>query len=156
MKFGLCMDLAIAEPESFVYISHPEWCCKTKDNSDYDIPNDNGKLMCLGSEYAVYIAYEIAELVRELNIDYVKLTGSIIPDAKTEGCHSKEHAHRSNKESWWYIYDGLFSVVKYLQSKYNELIVDVSFDSYNPAGIPDYALIKNVGYLNIYHFKRTV
>ncbi len=35
MKFGLCIDIAIAEPESFVLTQHPEWCFKTSDNSDY-------------------------------------------------------------------------------------------------------------------------
>ncbi|MGQ9609865.1 MAG: alpha-galactosidase [bacterium] len=148
MKFGLCIDLAIAEPESFMLTQHPEWRLKTNDNSDYNIPNDNGKLMCLGSEYAVYIAYEIAELVNELKLDYVKLTGLIIPDAQINGCHSKEHTHRSNKESWWYIYDGLFSVIKYLQNRYDHLIVDVSLESYNPAGIPDYAFMKAVNLLH--------
>ncbi len=80
----------------------------------------------------------------------MKLVGLIIPDARTEGCHSKEHTHHRNKESWWYIYDGLFSVIKYLQNRYENLIVDISFDSYNPAGIQDYAFIKNLGHLNIY------
>jgi len=149
MKFGLCIDLAIAETESQVLIQNPEWTVKAEDGSDYidpkyyELSSSNGRLMCLGSEYAVYMAYEIDELVRELGLDYVKLTGAMLPGAGTKGCHSKDHIHRSGAESWRSIYDGLFSIIRYLHSSHWDLIVDISLESYSPSGMMDYALLRN-------------
>jgi len=135
MKFGLCIKLA--ERDGQVPAEYSQWAVKLKDGSDCSLP-DGEKIMCLGSEYVIYAAYEMDELVKELGVDYVKLTGQMI----TEGCFAKDHIHRSSAESLWYIYDGLFAIIKYLHSQHPDLIIDVSPESYNPTGTIDYALLK--------------
>jgi len=143
MKLGLCVDVAVAEPDSTVFIQYPQWTVKSKDGADYKVPDTQSKLMCLGSEYALYMAYEIDSLVKELNLDYVKLTGAIIPTADVGGCFAEGHLHRTSGESIWNIYDGLFALIMYLHGEHPGLIVDVSLESYNPPGSLDYALLKN-------------
>ncbi len=143
MKFGLCVDLAVAEPESIILDQHPQWAVKLKNGSDYEIADSKAKLMCLGGEYSLYMAYEIDALVKELNLDYVKLTGEMLPLGDEVGCFAEDHLHKISGESIWYIYDGLFAIMKYLHAKNWELIVDISLDSYNPAGLIDYALLKD-------------
>ena len=141
MKFGLSMDLAIVDLDSQILVDHPIWASKSKDGSDY-LPSDvmGGKMMCLASEYAMYMAYEIDEIVKELDLDYIMLTGAIIPD---DGCYSQSHLHRSKGESLWYIYEGLFAICKYLHAKHPNLIIQVSPESYNPEGKIDYALLRH-------------
>jgi hypothetical protein len=143
MKIGLSMDLAIVDPGSQVLADHPAWVVKSKDGSDY-VPVDGmgSKMMCLASEYAMYIAYEVDALVKELNLDYIRFTGPIIPEGQPGGCFSQEHIHRSNSESLWYIYEGFFAICKYLHSKHPDLIIQLSPKSYNPEGGIDYQLLK--------------
>jgi alpha-galactosidase len=144
MKFGLCMELAVADPDSEIIVEYPQWIVKSKDGSDRTVgDDDSGKMMCLGSEYTLYVAYQIDGLVKELNLAYVKLTGPMIPDGETSGCFAVDHVHRSSAESLWYIYEGLFAICKYLHSQHPDLIIDVSPESYNPEGTIDYALLKH-------------
>ena len=143
MKFGLSVDVAIADPGSMVIVDYPNWIVKTADGSDYNISKDDAiKMMCLGSEYTLYIAGEIDALVNELNLDYVRLAGPIIPNGEANGCFAQDHVHRSSAESLWYIYEGLFAICNHLHSRNPDLIVDVSAQSYNPNGTIDYALLK--------------
>lgn len=142
MKFGLCIDLAIAEPESIILNQHPQWVVKKKNGSDYEISDSKAKLMCLASEYALYMAYEIDAIVKELNLDYVKLTGNMLPLDDDGGCFAKDHLHNINEESLWNIYNALFDIIKYLHSQKWDLIVDVALESYNPSGFLDYELLK--------------
>ena len=108
------------------------------------MPDEEGvKMMCLGSEYAIHAAYEIDRLVEDLNLDYVKLTGHIIPDQEAGGCFAEDHVHRSSAESLWYIYEGLFALCAYLHSQHPDLIIDVSPESYHPGGTIDYSLLKH-------------
>jgi alpha-galactosidase len=141
MKFGLCIDLAVAEPESIILTQHPRWVVKSKNGSDYDLSENNAKLMCLASEYDLYMAYEIDAIVKELNVDYIKLTGDMFPLADEGGCFAKDHLHNTSGESMWRIYDGLFAIIKYLHGQNWDLLVDVSLDKYN-MGLLDYALLK--------------
>jgi len=143
MKFGLSIDLAVADLDSQIIVEYPQWVVKLNDGSDYTISDGNsGKMMCLASEYAVYIAHEIDALVKELGLGYIKLTGPMIPNGEASGCFAQDHVHRSSAESLWYIYEGLSSVCKYLHSQHPDLIIDVSPESYNPGGSIDYALLK--------------
>lgn len=142
MKFGLCVDVALAEPDSIVFTQHPQWVVKSKNGSDYAVPDTKTKLMCMGSEYALYMAYEIDSLVKELNLDYIKLTGAMIPTADVGGCFAEGHLHRTSGESLWNIYDGLFGFITYLRGENPNLIVNVSLESYNPPGALDYALLR--------------
>ena len=140
MKFGLSVDVAVADPGSSVIVDYPQWTAKQEDGSDYAI--GASKMMCLGSEYTIYIGSEIDALVRELELDYVRLAGPMLPNSGASGCFAKDHVHRSSAESLWYIYEGLFAICNYLHSQYPDLIVDVSAQSYNPNGTIDYALLK--------------
>lgn len=143
MKFGLSIDLAVADPASLVIVEYPQWAVKLANGSDYTI-SDGGaaKVMCLGSEYTLYIAREIEALVKELDLDYVRLAGPMIPDGEASGCFAQDHVHRSSAESLWYIYEGFFAICNHLHSQHPDLIVDVSARSYNPEGTIDYALLK--------------
>jgi hypothetical protein len=143
IKFGLCVDVAVAEPDSIVLNQHPQWIVKSKDGADYKVPDTQSKLMCMGSEYTLYMAYEIDSLVKELNLDYIKLTGAIIPTDDVGGCFAEGHLHRTRGEYIWNVYDGLFALIMYLHGQHPDLIVDVSLESYNPPGSVDYALLKN-------------
>ncbi|HGJ63965.1 TPA: hypothetical protein ENS27_01100 [bacterium] len=143
MKFGLCIDLSVAETESIILDQHSQWTVKLKNGSDYEISDNKTKLMCLGSEYALYMAYEIDAIVKELNLDYIKLTGEILPIADKGGCFAVNHLHKTSLESLWYIYDGLFAIMKYLHVHNPNLIIDIDLDSYNPSGLIDYALLMN-------------
>lgn len=142
MKFGLCVDFAMAEPDSFVLNQYSDLLLKPKDKTDYTIPDTNSKLMCLGSKYAVYMAYEISALVDELNLDYVKLTGMMIPPPEVGACFADNHIHINYASSIWTIYDGFFALISYLHSQHKDLIVDVSTEYYYPPGGLDYALLK--------------
>lgn len=142
MKFGLCIDFAMAEPDSFVLTQYADLVLKPKDKADYTIPETNAKLMCLGSKYAIYIAYEISELVKEQNLDYVRLTGTMIPPQEIGACFADNHFHLNYASSIWSIYDGFFALITYLHSQHKDLIVDVSFEDYYPPGGLDYALLK--------------
>lgn len=143
MKFGLSIDLAVADPASLVIVEYPQWAVKLANGSDYTISKDDAvKMMCLGSEYTLYIAREIDALVKELDLDYVRLAGPMIPDGEANGCFAQDHMHRSSAESLWYIYEGLFAICKRLHSQHPDLIVDVAARSYNPEGTIDYALLK--------------
>ena len=142
MKFGLSIKLAVSDPDSQVITEYPQWAVKLEDGSDYTI--DNGKMMCLGSEYAVYAAQEIDRLVRDLDLGYIRLTGPIIPDEESGGCFAQDHVHRSSAESLWYIYEGFFALCEYLHSQHPDLIIDVLPGSYNPEWKTDYALLKHV------------
>jgi hypothetical protein len=144
MKFGLCIDFALAEPESFVLTQYPNLVLKPKGKSDYTVPDSNAKLMCLGSDYALFMAYEIDALVKELNLDYVQLTGTMIPPSDVGGCFADNHIHRTGGESLWSIYDGLYALISYLHGQHNDLIVDISPEYYYPPGGLDYAIIKYV------------
>ncbi len=151
MKFGLSIELAAADSDSQIMAECSHWVAKSKDGSDYTI-NDasGGKMMCLGSEYTLYAAHEIDRLVTELNLNYIRLTGPMIPDRESSGCFAEDHVHRSSAESLWYIYEGLFAVCKYLHSRHPDLIIDVSPEFYNPDGTIDYALLRyaDVAYPN--------
>jgi alpha-galactosidase len=142
MKFGLGLDLAIADQESRVMAEYPQWAVKSKDGSDH-VTDDGGRMMCLGSDYTLYMAETIDSLVRELGLDYIKLNGPLIPDNEAAGCFSEDHVHRSSAESLWYIYDGLFAICEYLHTHHPSLIIDVSPESYNPGGAMDLALLKH-------------
>jgi hypothetical protein len=142
VKLGLSIDLAIADTDSYVAAEYPRWIVKSQEGADYNA--ESGKLMCLGSEYAVYIAREIDRLVKELGLDYVRFTGILIPDDQSVGCFAKDHIHRSNAESLWYIYEGFFAICSYLHSQNPELIIDIKTESYDPNGVVDYALLKHV------------
>ncbi|MGB9596453.1 MAG: alpha-galactosidase [Candidatus Poribacteria bacterium] len=142
MKFGLCIDFAMAEPDSFILNKYPELVLKPKDKPDYIIPDTNSKLMCLGSKYAVYMAYEISALVKELILDYVRLTGTMIPPPEIGACFADDHIHTNYASSLWSIYDGLFALITYLHSQHKDLIVDVSLEHYYPPGGLDYMLLK--------------
>ena len=143
LKFGLRVELAVADPGSQIVAERPEWVVKLGNGSDYTILGAEGeKMMCLGSEYALHAAYGINRLIEELDLDYVKLTGPIIPDPEAGGCFAEDHVHRSGGESLWYIYEGLFAVCRYLHSQHPDLIIDVSPESYHPGGKIDYALLK--------------
>ena len=98
--------------------------------------------MCLGSEYTLYIAHEIDGLVKDLDLDYIKLAGPMIPDGESSGCFAEKHVHRSSAESLWYIYEGLFAICKHLHSQNPDLIIHVSPESYSPDGRIDYALLR--------------
>lgn len=144
MKFGLSLDLAVTDPDSQIIKEHPGWIVKSKDGSDYAVQYDtSGKMMCLGSEYALYMAYEMGNLVKELDLDYIKLTGPMIPDGQSSGCFAQEHIHRSSAESLWYIYDGLFAICNFLHNQNPGLIIQVSPETYSTEKIVDYALMKN-------------
>ena len=143
MKFGLSIDLAVADLDSQITTEYPQWVVKLKDGSDYTIRNGgSGKIMCLGSEYTLYIAHEIDGLVKELDLDYIKLAGPMIPDGESSGCFADKHVHRSSAESLWYIYEGLFAICKHLHSQNPDLIIHVSPESYSPDGRIDYALLR--------------
>ena len=142
MKFGLCIDFALAEPESFVLTQYPNLVLKPKDKLDYTIPDSNAKLMCLGSDYALFMAYEIDALVKELSLDYVQLTGTMIPPSDVGECFADNHIHRTSGESLWSIYDGLYALISYLHSQHDNLIVDISPENYYPPGGLDYAILK--------------
>jgi alpha-galactosidase len=144
LKFGLCIDLAVVQVDSAVLTQHPEWVVKRKDGSDYNLTDTNSKLMCLGSEYTSYMAYLIDHLVKELNIDYIRLTGKFFPDEASGGCYSKEHLHLSTGESWKYFYDGLFALMTYLRKNHPDLIIDVTPESYDPSHGIDIALMKYI------------
>lgn len=139
MKFGLSMELAVADPDSQVMADYPQWVVRSADSPD-GADNENGKLMCLGSEYTLYLAYQTDTLVRDLGLDYIKLTGQMVPDG--DGCFAKDHVHRSSAESLWYIYDGLFAICKRLHNQHPDLMVDISTESYTPDNTIDYALLK--------------
>ena len=142
MKFGLGIDLAIADQESQIMADYAQWAVKSKDGS-HQVIGDGGKMMCLGSEYTLYMVNRIDSLVRELELDYIKLNGPMIPDNEAAGCFSEDHVHRSSAESLWYIYDGLFAICEYLHTHHPNLIIDVSPESYNPGGAIDFALLKH-------------
>lgn len=143
MKFGLSIELAVADRDSQVVTDYPKWALKLEDGSDHTAGDGSGgKLMCLGSEYTLYAVHQINILVRDLNLDYVKLTGPMIPDGEKSGCFATDHVHRSSAESLWYIYDGLFAICRRLHSQHADLIVDVSAESYTPENTVDYALLK--------------
>ncbi len=142
MKFGLGMDLAIADQESQVMIDYPQWAVKSKDGSHH-ATGDGGKMMCLGSEYTLYMVGKIDSLVRELGLEYIRLNGPMIPDNEAAGCFSEDHVHRSSAESLWYIYDGLFAICEYLHTHHPDLIIHVSPESYDPGGAIDFALLKH-------------
>jgi len=142
MKFGLGIDLAIADQESQIMADYPQWAVKSKDGSHHATA-DGEKMMCLGSEYTLYMANRIDSLVKDLELDYIKLNGPMIPDNEAVGCFSGDHVHRSSAESLWYIYDGLFAICEYLHTHHPNLIIDVSPESYNPGGTIDFALLKH-------------
>ncbi len=142
MKFGLDISLAIADQESQVMAEYPQWAVKSRDGS-YHVTGDGGKMMCLGSDYTLYMVDRIDSLVKELGLDYIKLNGPMIPDDEAAGCFSEDHVHRSSAESLWYIYDGLFAICEYLHTQHPDLIIDVSPESYNPGGAIDLALLKH-------------
>lgn len=142
MKFGLCIDFAMAEPDSFVLTEYADLVLKPKDKLDYTVPETNAKLMCLGSKYAIYMAYEISALVKELDLDYVKLTGTMIPPREIGACFADNHFHLNYASSIWSIYEGFFALIAYLHSQHKDLIVDVSLENYYPPGGLDYALLK--------------
>lgn len=133
MKFGLSIELAAADADSQVMADYPQWVVRSADSED-------GELMCLGSEYTLYLAHQVDALVRDLDLDYITLGGQMIPDG--DGCFSKDHIHRSSAESLWYIYDGLLAICKRLHSQHPDLMVDVSTESYTPDNTIDYALLK--------------
>ena len=136
MKFGLSMELAVADQDSQVLADYPQWIVSAGDNSSSTI--SGGKMMCLGSEYTVYAAHQIVELVKRLSLDYIRFAGRIVPD----GCSDSEHMHRSRTESLWYIYEGFFALCSYLHGQNYDLIIDISNESYAPDGVLDYALLK--------------
>jgi len=141
MKYGLSIELAVADPDSQVMADYPQWVARSEDNSD-GADNEDEKLMCLGSEYTLYVAHQIDTLVRDLGLNYIKLTGPMIPNG--DGCFAKDHVHRSSAESLWYIYDGLLAICKRLHNQHPDLMVDVSTESYTPDNVIDYALLKCV------------
>ncbi|MFC1713224.1 alpha-galactosidase [Candidatus Poribacteria bacterium] len=143
MKFGLAVELAVADPDSQVITDYPQWVASSEDGSDRTAGDGvEGKLMCLGSEYTLYAVHQIDELVRDLNLDYIKLTGPMIPNGEATGCFATDHVHRSSAESLWYIYDGLFAICRRLHSQHRGLVVDISTESYTPENTVDYALLK--------------
>jgi alpha-galactosidase len=143
MKFGLSIELAVADPDSQILVEYPQWVVKLGDGSDYTI-RDGGsrKMMCLGSDYTRYMSYEMDGLVKELDLDYIELTGPMIPYGETRGCFAEDHVHRSSAESLWYIYEGLFAICEYLHVRHPDLIIHISPKAYSPEGTIDYALLK--------------
>jgi len=140
IRLGVSLDISIVDLDSQILSDHSVWIAKSKDGSDY-ITTD-GKMMCLASQYALYMSYELEVLVKELKLDYIIFTGSIIPEAQPGGCFALEHLHRSSGESLWYIYEGLFAICRYLRNKHPNLIIQISPKSYNPEGDIDYPLLK--------------
>lgn len=134
MKFGLSMKLAIADQDSQIIAEYPQLVVKSEENTG------DKKMMCLGSDYSIHVAHQLSALAGELELDYIKLTGPMIPSA---GCSADEHLHRSRAESLWYIYDGFLTICRYLHSQHPGLIVDVSPESYSSDGKIDYALLKH-------------
>ncbi len=142
MKFGLCIDFAMAEPDSFVLTQYADLALKPQYDMDYTIPETNAKLMCLGSKYAIYMAYEISALIKELNLDYIKLTGEMIPPQDIGACFASNHFHLNPSSSLWSIYEGFFALIAYLHTQHKDLIVDISLEHYYPPGGIDYALLR--------------
>jgi hypothetical protein len=141
MKLGLSIELAVADGDSQILTEYPQWVARSENNVDNTA--SDGKMMCLGSEYTLYVAHQIDALVKKLDVDYIKLTGPMIPNGETGKCFARDHIHRSSGESLWYIYEGLFAVCKHLHNQNPDLIVDIAIESYTPKQIVDYALLKH-------------
>ncbi|MBD3183614.1 hypothetical protein GF312_15075 [Candidatus Poribacteria bacterium] len=140
LKLGVAVDIAVADVGSQALEVNTDQKVEVGDESNISIP-DNGKLMCLASSYASYVSYELDSMVKNYGIDYLRFTGSIIPNGDFTGCSASKHIHYNPADSIWYIYQGLFTICDYLHRQNPDLIIQVHPESYNPINGVDLALL---------------
>ena len=153
MKPGLWISVGSAAKASQALKNNPEWAVRD-DNGDLvnlhspDSERDQWT-MCFGTEWKEYIKNKILNLVRELNLSYVKLDLSVVTSAySTEinkaGCSAKDHPfHKDREESLIVIYERLFELFDELHQEAPDLYIDCTFETAGKLQLIDYAFCQH-------------
>jgi alpha-galactosidase len=153
LKTGLWISVGSATKASQALKNNPEWAVRD-DNGDLinlhspDSERDQWT-MCFGTEWKEYIKNKILNLVRELNLSYVKLDLSVVTSAySTEinkaGCSAKDHPfHKDREESLIVIYERLFELFDELHQEAPDLYIDCTFETAGKLQLIDYAFCQH-------------
>lgn len=166
MKFGLRINLAAVKQGNPIAVRN-EWAFKPPNDTYWtvDVNGEPAKIFCLASDYGMYIAQAIADLIIQLDnatgyrgeyhpvvVDYLILDMPAIGSAEQSiyGCGAYGHEHYSRPESIKKIYERLFEIADFLHQKYPDLVVCVSPRLYGTP-VPDLALLAHIDQLLVFN-----
>ncbi len=153
MEPGLWISIATAATTSEVFQNHPEWVVRDEKGDLVNL-HSSGKpgdtyTMCLGTGWVGYIKKKILDLVKDLELSYVKLdlavvTSAYVTDIKKAGCSAKDHpAHKDREESLIVIYERLFKLFDELHEEAPDLFIDCTFETAGKMQLIDYAFCQH-------------
>jgi len=153
MKPGLWISIGSANPTARVYMDHPEWFVKSKDNKPGNLHQGSGNpdfiTSCLGTDWVNYIKNKIITLVNEYGLAYAKLdfaviTSAYVNDNSIAGCYATDHPyHKDQQESFIVIYERLLQLFDELHEAAPDLFIDCTFETAGKLQLMDYAIAQH-------------
>jgi alpha-galactosidase len=146
MRLGLWEPLAVVSSESSVFRGHPEWVMVDRDGNPktFTFPGQSADhIMCLDSPYRDSVARRIKALIRDYNLQYVKIDLTTVFNAygKAPGCYAKSHYHKNWAESLVGIYESIKYVTEQIYQEHPNVLLDLTFELWGQKQIIDYGLL---------------
>jgi alpha-galactosidase len=151
MKPGVWISMSHTTDSTRVTKEHPDWLVKDRNgnpaNLHATIPS-SCYTMCLASPWYDYQKNEISELIRNLNLKYVKLDLASVYSAYKlnnyeAGCYAANHQHHDQTESLYLLYEKIYQFIDDLKLEFPDLFVDCTFELYGEIYGIDYSLIQH-------------
>jgi alpha-galactosidase len=149
LESGLWIALAsVSKTGSQVFQQHPEWAVRDTNGEPQNLHSSGNKYvvtMCFGTDWKDYIKNKIINLVKELNLSYVKLdlsilTSAYVSDFNHSGCSATDHPyHKDRRESFIVIYERLFELFDEIHKEVPDLFIDCTFETEGKLQLMDYA-----------------
>ncbi len=151
LRRGLWLSLAMASKYSAVYKEHPDWFILDKNGQPMCVHGIQpaNVTACMTTGWADYIRDVIAEKVKALDLNYVKLdlaiaTSAYMYDRDMSGCHATNHpGHRDQNDSYLPIYRSAWQVFDDLHRQFPELFIDCTYETMGASHLIDYDMCKH-------------